>query len=116
MEVEVDIPGRFSVYNSLTAIAICLHFTDNLELIGNVLKTVQVKGRVEIVPVSEKFTLMIDYAHNAVSLESLLLALKEYHPKRIVSVFGCGGNRSKVRRFEMGEVSSKTGRFYDRNI
>lgn len=111
MEVEVDIPGRFSVYNSLTAIAICLHFTDDLELIGNVLKTVQVKGRVEIVPVSDKFTLMIDYAHNAVSLESLLLALKEYHPKRIVSVFGCGGNRSKVRRFEMGEVSSKLADF-----
>ncbi len=107
MAVEVDIPGRFSVYNSLTAIAICLHFTDDLALIQNVLKEVQVKGRVEIVPVSDKFTLMIDYAHNAMSLESLLKALREYDPKRIVSVFGCGGNRSRARRFEMGEVSSK---------
>lgn len=107
MEVEVDIPGRFSVYNSLTAIAVCLHFTDDLHLIQNVLKDVQVKGRVEIVPVSDKFTLMIDYAHNAMSLESLLLALREYHPKRLVALFGCGGNRSKVRRFEMGEVSSR---------
>ena len=107
MEVEVDIPGRFSVYNSLTAIAVCLHFTKDLKLIGNVLKEVQVKGRVEIVPVSDRFTLMIDYAHNAMSLESLLLALREYHPKRLVALFGCGGNRSKVRRFEMGEVSSK---------
>lgn len=111
MEVEVDIPGRFSVYNSLTAIAICLHFTDDLSLIRNVLKEVQVKGRVEIVPVSDKFTLMIDYAHNAMSLESLLKALREYDPKRIVTVFGCGGNRSKVRRFEMGEVSSKMADF-----
>ena len=107
MEVEVDIPGRFSVYNSLTAIAICLHFTDDLKLIQDVLKTVQVKGRVEIVPVSDKFTLMIDYAHNAMALESLLGTLKEYDPHRLVCLFGCGGNRSKLRRYEMGEVSGK---------
>ena len=107
MPVEVDIPGRFSVYNSLTAIAVCLHFTDDLELIQNVLKDVQVKGRVEIVPASDKFTLMVDYAHNAMSLESLLKTLKEYNPKRIVTVFGCGGNRARSRRYEMGEVSSK---------
>ena len=50
---------------------------------------------------------MIDYAHNAMSLESLLLTLKEYHPKRLVCVFGCGGNRSKLRRYEMGEVSGR---------
>lgn len=111
METEVDIPGRFSVYNSLTAIAVCLHFTDDLKLIQDVMKKVQVKGRVEIVPVSSRFTLMIDYAHNAVSLESLLLALREYDPKRLVCVFGCGGNRSKVRRWEMGEVSSKLADF-----
>ena len=107
MPVEVDIPGRFSVYNSLTAIAVCLHFTDDLNLIQNVLKDVQVKGRVEIVPASDKFTLMIDYAHNAMSLESLLKSLKEYNPKRLVTVFGCGGNRARSRRFEMGEVSSR---------
>ena len=107
MPVEVDIPGRFSVYNSLTAIAVCLHFTEDLALIQSVLKDVQVKGRVEIVPASDKFTLMIDYAHNAMSLESLLKSLKEYQPKRLITVFGCGGNRARARRFEMGEVSSK---------
>jgi UDP-N-acetylmuramoyl-L-alanyl-D-glutamate--2,6-diaminopimelate ligase len=48
---------------------------------------------------------MIDYAHNAMSLESLLETLREYHPERLVCVFGCGGNRSKLRRYEMGEVS-----------
>lgn len=111
MKVEVDIPGRFSVYNSLTAIAVCLHFTDDLSLIKDVLKDVQVKGRVEIVPVSDKFTIMIDYAHNAMSLESLLSSLREYHPRRLVTVFGCGGNRSKARRFEMGEVSSRMADF-----
>ena len=58
-----------------------------------------------MIPVSEKFTLMIDYAHNAMSLESLLKTLKEYEPGRLVCLFGCGGNRSKLRRYEMGEVS-----------
>lgn len=66
-----------------------------------------VKGRIEMVPVSDDFTLLIDYAHNAMSLESLLSTLKEYHPNRLVCVFGCGGNRSKLRRFEMGEVSGR---------
>ncbi len=55
--------------------------------------------------VSDEFTLMIDYAHNAMALESLLTTLKEYHPHRLVCLFGCGGNRSKLRRYEMGEVS-----------
>lgn len=104
--VEIDIPGRFSVYNSLTAIAICYHFHVKPEIIQNALKSVKVKGRVELVPVSDRYTLMIDYAHNAVALESLLTTLKEYHPKRLVCLFGCGGNRSKLRRYEMGEVSS----------
>ena len=61
--------------------------------------------------VSDKFTLMIDYAHNAVALESLLAALKEYRHNRIVTLFGCGGNRSKLRRFEMGEVSGRMSDF-----
>ena len=58
-----------------------------------------------MVKVSDDFTLMIDYAHNAMSLESLLTTLKEYKPNRLVCLFGCGGNRSKIRRYEMGEVS-----------
>ena len=105
--VEIHIPGKFSVYNSLCAIAICKHFTNSIEDIKKALIDVKVKGRVEIIPVSKRFTLMIDYAHNAMSLESLITSLKEYNPKRIVTLFGCGGNRSAERRFEMGEVSSK---------
>ena len=56
---------------------------------------------------SDDFSLLLDYAHNAMSLESLLTTLKEYNPKRLVCLFGCGGNRSKDRRFEMGEVSGR---------
>ena len=106
-DVEIDIPGTFSVYNSLTAIAVCRHFNVPSEKIQKALKVAKVKGRIEMVKVSDEFTLMIDYAHNAMSLESLLTTLKEYHPKRLVCLFGCGGNRSKTRRYEMGEVSGK---------
>ncbi len=69
------------------------------------LKKVSVRGRVEIIYSNSRYHLMIDYAHNAVSLESLLKTLKEYNPKRIVCIFGCGGNRSRQRRFAMGEIS-----------
>lgn len=106
-EVEIDIPGTFSVYNSLTAIAVCRHFEVPVDVIQKALKTAKVKGRIEMVKVSDDFTLMIDYAHNAMSLESLLTTLKEYHPTRLVCLFGCGGNRSKDRRYEMGEVSGR---------
>ena len=105
--VEIDIPGKFSIYNSLTAIAICRHFKVSEENILKALKVAKVKGRIEMVKVSDDFTLMIDYAHNAMALESLLTTLKEYHPHRLVCLFGCGGNRSKLRRYEMGEVSGK---------
>ena len=60
-----------------------------------------------MVKVSDEFTLLIDYAHNAMALESLLATLKEYEHGRLVCVFGCGGNRSRLRRFEMGEVSGR---------
>lgn len=107
MQVEIDVPGVFSVYNSLAAIAVCEHFQVKKEDLKAALKVVKTKGRIELVNVSKDFILMIDYAHNAMSLESLLKTLKEYQPKRLVCVFGCGGNRSKLRRYEMGEVSGR---------
>ena len=106
-DVEIDMPGRSSVYNSLVAIAVCRHFDISREDVLEALETAQTKGRIEKIKVSDDFTLMIDYAHNAMSLESLLTTLKEYHPKRLVCLFGCGGNRSRMRRFEMGEVSGR---------
>lgn len=105
--VMIDMPGKFSLYNALTAVAVCSHFNISEENIKNALKSAKVKGRIELVKVSDDFTLMIDYAHNAMALESLLTTLKEYDSGRLVCVFGCGGNRAKSRRFEMGEVSGK---------
>ncbi len=110
-DVEIDIPGDFSVYNSLTAIAVCRHFDVPPENIKKALKEAKVRGRIEMVKVSDEFTMMIDYAHNAMSLESLLHTLRDYHPERLVTIFGCGGNRSKTRRYEMGEVSGKMSDF-----
>ena len=105
LEAHVQAPGRFSVYNALTAIAICRHFLVKNEAIQRALLAAKVKGRIEMVKVSDHFTLLIDYAHNAMALESLLTTLREYEPGRLVCLFGCGGNRSRQRRFEMGEVS-----------
>lgn len=102
---EVPTPGRFSVYNALTAIAVCRHFEVSVPQLQKALLGVHVRGRIEMVPVSDTFTLLIDYAHNAMSLKSLLTTLREYEPARLVCLFGCGGNRSKIRRYEMGEVS-----------
>ena len=99
--------SKFSVYNSLTAIAICRHFGVSVEVMKQALKGAKTKGRIEMVKVSDEFTLMIDYAHNAMSLKSLLTTLKEYEPGRLVCLFGCGGNRAKSRRYEMGEVSGE---------
>ncbi|MCH5272234.1 MAG: UDP-N-acetylmuramoyl-L-alanyl-D-glutamate--2,6-diaminopimelate ligase [Lachnospiraceae bacterium] len=104
---SVPIPGMFSVYNSLTAVAICMRQNVPVEVMQRALLEVRVKGRLETVEVSPNFSVMIDYAHNAMSLKSLLMALKEYEPKRLVCLFGCGGNRSRSRRFEMGEISSR---------
>lgn len=105
--VEIATPGKFSVYNALTAIAICRHFAVKEENIKNALRKAKVKGRIEMVKVSDDFTLMIDYAHNAMALESLLTTLKAYEPHRLVCLFGCGGDRAKSRRYEMGEVSGR---------
>jgi UDP-N-acetylmuramoyl-L-alanyl-D-glutamate--2,6-diaminopimelate ligase len=111
LHIKLSLPGKFSVYNSMCAVAVTRHLDVDEEKLKEALLTVAVKGRVEPVKVSDKFILMIDYAHNAMSLKSILETLREYNPKRLVSVFGCGGNRSKLRRYEMGEVSGKLADF-----
>ena len=107
LPVQIATPGKFSVYNALTAIAICRHFGVQEEDVKAALLAAKVKGRIEPVKVSDEFTLMIDYAHNAMALKSLLGTLREYNPHRLVCLFGCGGNRAKSRRYEMGEVSGR---------
>ena len=106
-EAKVHIPGRFSVYNSMVTMLVCHLAGISEEAILEGLAKVQVKGRVEILPVSKDYSLIIDYAHNEVSTRSVLTTLLEYHPKRLICVYGGGGNRSKLRRYDMGEVTGE---------
>lgn len=106
-EFKVNTPGKFSAYNAMSAILLTSLLGVSFEDMQRALYHFAVRGRVEPVKVSDRYTVLIDYAHNAMSMESLLTTIKDYNPKRIVSLFGCGGNRSKLRRFEMGEISGK---------
>ena len=110
-DIRVDLPGDFSIYNSLAAIVVADCMGVHFDEIQRILESIKVRGRVEMIPISDKFTLMIDYAHNGMALESLLKAIREYNPERIVTLFGCGGDRAVSRRYEMGEVSGKYSDF-----
>lgn len=107
MNIKASVIGEFNVYNALAAILVCSHFKIKEEEFGEALSHIAIKGRVEPVKIADEFHLYIDYAHNAVSFESLLTTIKVYNPKRIVCVFGAGGNRSKLRRYDMGEIAGK---------
>ncbi len=109
--VRVNIPGRFNVSNALAASAVCLKAGVEGEALCHALEHLKLDGRMEIVYTSKKCCVIVDYAHNAVSMESLLSTLREYRPKRLVCVFGCGGNRSKDRRYSMGEIAGRMADF-----
>ena len=105
--ITCGVPGEFNVHNALGAICIAAECGADVDQINKVLRHFTVKGRVQIIPTGYDYTLIVDYAHNAVALESILETLRAYKPHRLISLFGCGGNRSKLRRYEMGEVSGK---------
>lgn len=107
----VNTPGEFSAYNSCCAILTTHLVGCKVSSMKSALKKVAVKGRVEIVPGFDNYSVIIDYAHNGVSMENILSTMRGYNPKRIISLFGCGGNRSKDRRYDMGEVSGRLADF-----
>ncbi len=111
--VRINTPGNFSVHNALLAMAVCDALEVPYKAMKDALDIAVVKGRMEPVFLDGSFSFFIDYAHNAMALESLLKTVKEYAAGRVICIFGCGGNRSRDRRFEMGEVS---GRFADLTI
>jgi len=104
-DVFVALPGKFNVYNALCAI--CTAFAEgiDIEVVKTALSSISVPGRMQPIENDFGMNILVDYAHNAAALESVLTTLKEYTTGRIITVFGCGGNRSVTRRFEMGEVS-----------
>lgn len=107
MDVRLGIPGLFNVDNALAAMSLCSFMGLDEERMCHALEHIRINGRMEIVHTSKRCTVLVDYAHNAVSMESLLGTLRNYHPKRLVCVFGCGGNRSKDRRYSMGEIGGR---------
>ena len=109
--IKVGIPGRFSVYNSLAAICLAMKLGCNAENIKESLLDVRVPGRSELVNNSKELTIMIDYAHSPESLENILNAVKSYTRGRVISVFGCGGDRDSAKRPKMGEISGKIADF-----
>ena len=104
-DIFVALPGKFNVYNALCAICSAYIEGIGIDAVKDALENISVPGRMQ--PVENNFgvNILVDYAHNAAALESVLETLKEYTEGRIITVFGCGGNRAKTRRFEMGEVS-----------
>ena len=103
----VSIPGEFTAYNSIAAIGIGTLLGLSIDDMKRSLEDVSVKGRLEPVNVSSKFHVLIDYAYQGIAMENVLTTIKEAHPKRIITVFGCGGNRSVQRRYDCGEISGK---------
>lgn len=109
--IKTGIPGRFSVYNSLAAIAVCENLGANAEEIKEALLDVRVPGRSELVDNKKGLTIMIDYAHSPESLQNILNAVKSYTRGRVISVFGCGGDRDPGKRPLMGQISGNIADF-----
>lgn len=109
--VRVNIPGVFSVYNALGAIGACRLAGIPFEAVKAGLEKVSVPGRAEIAYAGKDFTVMIDYAHSPDSLENILTTVKSYSPGRLVSLFGCGGDRDRTKRPIMGGISGRIADF-----
>lgn len=104
--IEIKIPGRFTVYNSLCAVAVLLKMGFSIDDISKACKNLDyIKGRAEIVKIPRNFTVMIDYAHTPDGLESILTSVREFTKGKIITVFGCGGDRDKSKRAEMGRIA-----------
>lgn len=103
--IKVSMPGYFSVYNALSAYAVCLHLGVDKEKAAQAIVSARVKGRNELINVPADFSVFIDYAHNGVSMKSIIESVKAYEHNRIITVFGSVGDRAQLRREEMGLVS-----------
>ena len=110
-EIFIGMPGKFNVSNALAAAAVAEAHNIPWSCIQRALSKVRVRGRAEMVKLNEDFTVLVDYGHNGPALESLLKALREYEPARLIAVFGCGGNRDKNRRSEMGKAAADLADF-----
>ena len=100
-------PGTFSIYNALAVIAVCKYLGVKREIMVDALKNAKVNGRVEVLPILPYATIVVDYAHNGVSLENILQTLKNYDHNRLICLFGSVGGRTEIRRKELGDVAAR---------
>ena len=106
--VELAIPGMFTVYNALAVISATLLLGFDVERIVACIQTCAgVKGRAEVLPLGKDYTVLIDYAHTPDALEKIIAASRGFSQGRVVTLFGCGGDRDKTKRPVMGEVAAK---------
>ena len=111
--VRVPIPGRFTVYNSLTVLGLArvlgIPLADSARALG---KVHGVKGRIEVVPTpGMPYTVLIDYAHTPDGLENVLTSVRDFCKGRLIAVFGCGGDRDPMKRPIMGAIGVEKSDF-----
>lgn len=105
--VEVALPGLFNVHNALAAVGVCRALGLDAEKSIDSLKEIRVNGRAECVYVSDDFDVIIDFAHNGISMKSMLDTLKSYPHNRIIALYGSVGGRTQLRRRELGLITGK---------
>lgn len=108
---QINMPGYFSIYNALVTILLCQNLSIPINIVKQALQKIMIPGRMEIIPISENYTVIIDYAHNALSYENLLQTILQYRPHRIICVYGAGGHRDHQRRYDVGKIVAKYNAF-----
>ncbi len=107
-ELKIRIPGKFSVYNALAAAAVAYSAgIDSKDIKEGLYRVGSVPGRSEIVETDTPYTVIIDYAHKPDGLEKILTAIRQYSKGRIITMFGCGGDRDKEKRPMMGKIAGE---------
>lgn len=105
-QIKLCLPGKFSVYNGLAVIGVAKAMGIELDFVKSALNKTTVPGRAELLPLLPDVKIVIDYAHNRLSMENIMQAMKAYQPNRIICLFGSVGGRTQIRRKQLGEVAS----------
>ncbi|MDP4091712.1 MAG: UDP-N-acetylmuramoyl-L-alanyl-D-glutamate--2,6-diaminopimelate ligase, partial [Bacillota bacterium] len=107
--LHMKVPGLFNVYNMLAAVSVCVQHGFDINEIADWVESIEgVKGRFELISNPSNLSVIIDYAHSPDSLQNILSSVRKLTEKRVILVFGCGGNRDKTKRPIMGNIGGST--------
>ncbi|HWT27388.1 MAG TPA: cyanophycin synthetase, partial [Mobilitalea sp.] len=108
-QLLINTPSEFAVYNNLAVIGICLMYGVSFETIIDILQDeIHIEGRYDVIKGRQPYTAIIDYAHTPFALENLLTSVRKNESyRKIITVFGCGGDRDKTKRSAMGKISQQ---------